>query len=472
MTERLDNKFQFIDVGRADPDKKAIEVRRGEFVEIYEPFREEQVQHQAHRCLDCGNPYCEWKCPVHNFIPNWLQLVSEGNLFEAAELSHQTNTLPEVCGRVCPQDRLCEGACTLNDGFGAVTIGATEKYITDTALAMGWRPDLSKREWTDKKVAIIGAGPAGLGCADVLVRAGVKPVVFDRYPEIGGLLTFGIPEFKLEKSVMARRREVFEDMGIEFRLNTDVGSDVTMAQLLDEYDAVFMGMGTYNYMKGGFPGEDLPGVYDALPFLISNVNRNQGWEKDAAEFISVEGKRVVVLGGGDTAMDCNRTSIRQGAESVSCAYRRDEDNMPGSRREVVNAKEEGVQFLFNRQPVAIVGGDKVEGVKVVTTQLGEPDENGRRRPEEIPGSEEILPADVVLIAFGFRPSPADWFGEHGIDTNGWDGVVAAEEQTYKFQTSNPKVFAGGDMVRGSDLVVTAIWEGRQAAEGILDYLEV
>ncbi len=472
MTERLDNKFQFIDVGRADPDKKAIEVRRGEFVEIYEPFREEQVQHQAHRCLDCGNPYCEWKCPVHNFIPNWLQLVSEGNLFEAAELSHQTNTLPEVCGRVCPQDRLCEGACTLNDGFGAVTIGATEKYITDTALAMGWRPDLSKREWTDKKVAIIGAGPAGLGCADVLVRAGVKPVVFDRYPEIGGLLTFGIPEFKLEKSVMARRRDVFEDMGVEFRLNTDVGSDVTMAQLLDEYDAVFMGMGTYNYMKGGFPGEDLPGVYDALPFLISNVNRNQGWEKDAAEFISVEGKRVVVLGGGDTAMDCNRTSIRQGAESVSCAYRRDEDNMPGSRREVVNAKEEGVQFLFNRQPVAIVGGDKVEGVKVVTTQLGEPDENGRRRPEEIPGSEEILPADVVLIAFGFRPSPADWFGEHGIDTNDWDGVVAAEEQTYKFQTSNPKVFAGGDMVRGSDLVVTAIWEGRQAAEGILDYLAV
>ncbi len=472
MTERQSNNFQFIDVGRADPDKKSIDVRKAEFVEIYEPYREQQVASQADRCLACGNPYCEWKCPVHNYIPNWLKLVSEGNLFEAAELAHQTNTLPEVCGRVCPQDRLCEGACTLNDGFGAVTIGSTEKYIADTALAMGWRPDLSERVWTDKKVAVIGAGPAGLGCADVLVRAGVKPVVFDKYPEIGGLLTFGIPEFKLEKSVMSRRRQVFEEMGIEFRLNTEVGKDITAQELMDEYDAVFLGMGTYTSMKGGFSGEDLPGVYDALPFLVSNVNRNQGWEKDAADFIDVRGQRVVVLGGGDTAMDCNRTSIRQGAESVVCAYRRDEENMPGSRREVANAKEEGVQFLYNRQPVAIVGSDKVEGVKVVTTRLGEPDENGRRRPEEIPGSEEIIPADLVLIAFGFRPSPPSWFGDFSIDLNDWEGVVAPEEQAYKFQTTNDKVFAGGDMVRGSDLVVTAIWEGRQAAEGILDYLKV
>lgn len=472
MSERLSNNFQFLDVGRQDPDKKDIASRTSEYVEIYEPFRKEQAEGQAHRCLECGNPYCEWKCPVHNFIPNWLKLVSDGNLFEAAELSHQTNTLPEVCGRVCPQDRLCEGACTLNDGFGAVTIGSTEKYITDTALAMGWRPDMSARVWTDKKVAIIGAGPAGLGCADVLVRAGVKPVVFDRYPEIGGLLTFGIPEFKLEKSVLARRREVFEGMGIEFRLNTDVGNDITMEALLEEYDAVFMGMGTYKYMKGGFPGENLEGVYDALPFLISSVNRNLGFEKSPEDFISVKGKKVVVLGGGDTAMDCNRTSIRQGAQSVSCAYRRDEENMPGSRREVTNAKEEGVEFLFNRQPIAIVGSDHVEGIKVVTTALGEPDENGRRRPEPIDGSEEIIPADVVLVAFGFQPDPPEWLANHDIDINSWNGVVAPEEQTYKFQTSNPKVFAGGDMVRGSDLVVTAIWEGRQAGEGILDYLDV
>lgn len=472
MAERLNNDFQFLDVSRRDPDKKDISVRKHQFVEIYQPFSQDHVESQAHRCLSCGNPYCEWKCPVHNFIPNWLKLVAEGNVMAAADLAHQTNSLPEVCGRVCPQDRLCEGACTLNDGFGAVTIGNAEKYITDTALAMGWRPDMSKVVWTDKKVAVIGAGPAGLGCADVLVRNGVKPVVFDRYPEIGGLLTFGIPEFKLEKSVMSRRREVFEGMGVEFCLNTEIGQQVTMAELLNDYDAVFMGMGTYTYMKGGFPGENLPGVHDALPFLVSSVNRNLGFEKSPEAFISVEGKRVVVLGGGDTAMDCNRTSIRQGAASVSCVYRRDEDNMPGSRREVANAKEEGVEFKFNRQPIAIVGDGKVEGVKVVTTQLGEPDEHGRRRPEVVPGSEEVLPADTVLIAFGFRPSPADWFGEHEINVNDWGGVVAPERQTYKFQTSNPKVFAGGDMVRGSDLVVTAIWEGREAAEGILDYLDV
>ena len=472
MTARLNNHFQFIDVGRQDPAKKDLRTRKHQYVEIYQPFTEPEVQGQAHRCLECGNPYCEWKCPVHNFIPNWLKLISEGNIFEAADLSHETNSLPEVCGRVCPQDRLCEGACTLNDGFGAVTIGNAEKYITDTAFAMGWKPDMSKVVWTDKKVAIIGAGPAGLGCADILVRNGVKPVVFDRYPEIGGLLTFGIPEFKLEKSVMTRRREVFTEMGVEFRLETEIGRDITMAQLLEDFDAVFMGMGTYTYMKGGFPGEDLPGVYDALPFLVSSVNRNLGFEKNASDFIGVKGERVVVLGGGDTAMDCNRTSIRQGATSVSCVYRRDEENMPGSRREVANAKEEGVEFLFNRQPIAVVGEDKVEGIKVVSTQLGEPDENGRRRPEVIEGSEEVIAADVVLIAFGFQPSPEPWFEEQGVKTNSWGGVEAPEQQQFKFQTSNPKVFAGGDMVRGSDLVVTAIWEGREAAEGILDYLDV
>ena len=471
-SNRLNNHFQFVEVNRKDPEKKALRARKRDFVEIYKPFSETEVKRQAHRCIACGNPYCEWKCPVHNYIPDWLKLVSEGNLFEAAELSHQTNSLPEVCGRVCPQDRLCEGACTLNDGFGAVTIGATEKYITDTALALGWRPDMSKVEWTDKKVAIIGAGPAGLGCADILARNGVKPVVFDKYPEIGGLLTFGIPEFKLEKHVMSRRREIFTEMGVEFQLNTEVGKDVQMTELLKEYDAVFMGMGTYTYMKGGFPGESLPGVYEALPFLISNVNRNLGYEQDEADFIDLKGKKVVVLGGGDTAMDCNRTSIRQGAASVTCAYRRDEENMPGSRREVTNAKQEGVRFLFNRQPVEIVGNGKVEGIKLVSTELGEPDENGRRRPQVIPGSEEILAADAVLIAFGFRPSPAPWFDDHDIQLDEVGRVVAPEQAQFSFQTSNPKVFAGGDMVRGSDLVVTAIWEGRQAAEGILDFLDV
>ncbi|HHH89682.1 MAG TPA: glutamate synthase small subunit [Aliiroseovarius sp.] len=468
----MGNNFQFIQVKRHDPDKKPAEERKKEYREIYAPFDPVRAAEQADRCLACGNPYCEWRCPVHNYIPNWLKLVAEGNITQAAELCHRTNSLPEICGRVCPQDRLCEGACTLNDGFGAVTIGAIEKFITDTAFAQGWRPDLSQVKDSGKRVAIIGAGPAGLGCADVLVRNGVKPVVYDRNPEIGGLLTFGIPEFKLEKTVVRRRREVLEGMGVEFVLDTEIGKDITLAQLIDEHDAVFMGMGTYTYMKGGFPGEDLPGVYEALPFLVSNVKRCLKLEKDPAEFINMEGKHVVVLGGGDTAMDCNRTSIRQGAFSVTCAYRRDEANMPGSKREVANAKEEGVQFLWNRQPVEIVGNERVEGVKVVTTQLGEPDERGRRRPEPIPGSEEIIMADAVIIAFGFRPSPPDWLTEHGIELDERGRVKAPADQACAFQTSNPKVFAGGDMVRGSDLVVTAIAEGRQAAEGILDYLKV
>ncbi len=474
MVERLNNTFQFLEVGRKDPNKRSDRKRTQEFVEIYEPFNRHQVAEQSHRCLQCGNPYCEWKCPVHNYIPDWLKLISEGNLMEAVELCHQTNSLPEVCGRICPQDRLCEEACTLEDGYGAVTIGSAEKYITDTAFALGWKPDMSKVVWTDKRVAVVGAGPAGLACADVLIRNGVKPVVFDLYPEIGGLLTFGIPPFKLEKKVMLRRREIFEDMGIEFRLNTEVGKDIEFKDLLTQYDALFLGMGTYTAMKGNIPGEQLPGVYEALPYLIANVQRHMQYETSEADYISMAGKRVLVLGGGDTAMDCVRTAIRQQARSVTCVYRRDEENMPGSRREVKNSREEGVEFLFNRQPLRVAenGNGNVGGVEVVETRLGEPDENGRRVPEQIPGSEHLLEADAVIVAFGFEPSPAPWFTSHGIELNDWGGVVAPENQEFAFQTTNPQVFAGGDMVRGSDLVVTAIWEGRQAAEGIMDSLDV
>ena len=467
-----DKNLQFLDVPRADPAKTPAETRIRHFREIYAPYEATAASGQAGRCLACGNPFCEWKCPVHNYIPNWLKLIEEGNLFEAAELSHRTNSLPEVCGRICPQDRLCEGACTLNDGLGAVTIGAIEKYITDEAFKRGWKPDMSHVRDSGKRVAIVGAGPAGLACADVLVRSGVRPVVFDRHPRIGGLLTFGIPPFKLEKEVVEKRREIMEGMGVEFRLGVEIGADLAFEELLHQYAAVFLGMGTYTPVKGGFAGEELPGVHAALPYLISSIRHQLGIEAADGALISMAGRRVIVLGGGDTAMDCNRTALRQGAESVTCTYRRDEGNMPGSRRDYRNSREEGVEFLFNRQPIEIVGSERVEGVKLIETALGAPDARGRRVPVPVAGSEQIVPADAVIIAFGFLPSPPAWLGEHGIrlHTNGRVRVSAG--QTNAFQTTHPKVFAGGDMVRGSDLVVTAVFEGREAARAILAQLGV
>jgi glutamate synthase (NADPH/NADH) small chain len=466
---KIDKNLQFLEVPRHDPEKLPIEVRKAEFREIYQQYEPAGAAQQAGRCLACGNPFCEWMCPVHNYIPNWLKLINEGKLFEAAELSHQTNSLPEMCGRICPQDRLCEGACTLNDGLGAVTIGAIEKYISDEAFKAGWRPDMSSVVKTGKRVAVIGAGPAGLGCADILVRNGVQPVVFDRYPRIGGLLTFGIPPFKLEKEVVETRRQVMEEMGVEFRLGVEVGKDLPFEQLLVEYDAVFLGMGTYTYVKGNFPGENLPGVHEALPYLVSNIQHELGLP-GGENFVDLKGKRVVVLGGGDTGMDCNRTAVRQGAASVTCTYRRDAGNMPGSRRDYKNSVEEGVTFLFNRQPVEIIGDGKVEGVRVVETRLGKPDARGRRIAENVPGTEQVIAADAVVIAFGFQPSPAQWFDAHDIKLHANGRVRVTADRDTPYQTTNPKVFAGGDMVRGSDLVVTAVFEGREAAKGILGYL--
>ena len=417
----------------------------------------------------------------------WPSLVQEDRIHEAATLCHSTNPLPEVCGRVCPQDRLCEGSCTLEE-FGAVTIGAVEKYIVDTALANGWRPDLSDVQPTGKRVAVIGAGPAGLGCADRLARAGIQAVVYDRYEQIGGLLQFGIPSFKLDKNVIAQRREVLEGMGVEFRLGVEVGRDITLAQLLDDYDAVFLGTGAYRYTDGGLPGQDLDGVLPALPFLVQNgriISGNDpwgrpiaGWE-DQLQLPDLHGKRVVVLGGGDTGMDCVRSAIRLGAASVQCVYRRDEANMPGSAREVANAREEGVEFLFNRQPLALLGDDAVRAVRVAETRLGEPDARGRRNAEVVPGSESDLAADVVIIAFGFQPEPPAWLAEHGIEAEANGRIRVAPKprgcakpagNALPYQTGNPKVFAGGDGVRGADLVVTAVQEGRDAAAGIAKLL--
>ena len=465
----MSDNFQFLNTQRQDPEKIPLLERTETFQEIYQQFAPPAAQSQAERCLDCGSPYCQWRCPVHNYIPNWLQLAAEGQIFAAAELCHQTNSLPEVCGRVCPQDRLCEGACTLNDGFGAVTIGSVEKDIVDRAFAAGWRPDLSAVEQLSARVAVIGAGPAGLACADVLRRSGVQVDVYDKYPEIGGLLSFGIPPFKLDKDVMRLRREIFASMGIKFHLGVEVGRDLSFASILKRYDAVFLGTGAYTPLDGGLEGSKLSGVHRALDYLIDNVNVVLGLSSERK--YDLRGKRVVILGGGDTAMDCNRTAVRQGASSVSCVYRRDEANMPGSRREVANAREEGVQFLFNRQPLQLLGQDKVEAVRVITTELGVADEQGRRRPVAVAGSESTLAADAVILAFGFKPSPPRWLPKTLRLKD--DGCIdASEHSDLAFQTSYPKIFAGGDNVRGSDLVVTAIHEGRQAARGITTYLGV
>lgn len=463
--------MHFLSSGRRMPAEVPVKLRILDGREIYGQYEADQAEDQAARCLDCGNPYCEWKCPVHNYIPNWLDLVREGRLFEAAELSHSTNPLPEICGRVCPQDRLCEGACTLNEDFGAVTIGSIEKYITDTALAQGWRPDLSGVVPTGKRVAVVGAGPAGLACADVLARQGIQAVVFDRHPEIGGLLSFGIPPFKLDKEVVRTRRQVLEGMGIEFRLGIEVGRDIGFDQLVNEFDAVFLGLGTYTAVDGGLPGLELDGVVPALPYLIANGRHALGIDPEPPK---LWGKHVIVLGGGDTAMDCNRTAIRQGAASVSCVYRRDEDDMPGSRREVSKAREEGVNFLFRLQPKAILGddGNRVRAVQVVETRLGPADAKGRRQFEEIPGSEREIAADQVMVAFGFTPSPPDWLGKHGVVLQNNGRVRVAEGDALPFQTANAKIFAGGDMVRGADLVVTAVYEGREAAKSIARSLGV
>lgn len=463
------NVYQFIDLQRVDPPKIPLNVRKTEFVEIYNLFTDEQAKAQADRCLECGNPYCQNRCPLHNNIPNWLRLANEGRIVEAAELAHTTNSLPEVCGRVCPQDRLCEGSCTLNAEFGAVTIGNVEKYITEKAFELGWRPQVKGLK-TGKKVAIVGAGPAGLGCADVLIRNGVEVTVYERQQEIGGLLTFGIPAFKLEKSVMSRRREIFAEMGVEFKLGVEIGKDLTLDGLVSQYDAVFLAVGTYQGMKANIPNEDAQGVYSALPFLIGNTQHLLGL--NAPDFVSMEGKKVVVLGGGDTAMDCVRTSIRQGAAEVTCVYRRDAANMPGSKKEYTNAKEEGVLFQFNAQPVAVEkdGKGNVIGLKIVKTRLGDADSQGRRQAEVIEGSEETLACDAIIVAFGFAPHAMPWLQSVGVNVDSRGRIQAAGE--LKQQTTNPKIFAGGDITRGSDLVVTAIAEGRDAAQSILEYLAI
>lgn len=461
---------------RQEATKLDAERRKACFDEIYLTYNAEQAHNASTRCLTCGeHSICEWSCPLHNHIPQWIELIKAGRVMDAVALSHETNSLPEITGRVCPQDRLCESRCTLRDAHGAVTIGNIERFISEQALAAGWEPDLSAVSPVEKHVAIVGAGPAGLACADVLVRNGFQVTVFDRHPEIGGLLTFGIPAFKLDKSLLVRRREIFTRMGVQFRLNCEIGRDIPLAQILDEHDAVFIGVGTYRSMKADLPNEDAPGVYDALPFLIANTKQVMGLpERESEPYIDMVGKHVVVLGGGDTAMDCVRTAIRQKAASVTCAYRRDEANMPGSKKEVKNAREEGAQFEFNVQPLQIMLDEQghVCGIQMRRTRLGEPDSQGRRRPVPIEGSEFVLPADAVVMAFGFHPHNLPWLQEQAVSLDNWGRIRASAGSRYRYQTSNPKVFAGGDAVRGADLVVTAMAEGRHAAQGIMQFLDI
>ena len=463
--------FPFLEFRRALPREVPVPIRVLNYQEIHGEFANGDAGDQAARCIDCGNPYCSWGCPLHNRIPQWLKLVRDGRIEDAATLMHETNPLPEICGRICPQDRLCEGDCTLETGFDAVTIGAIERWTTDEALRRGWRPTLTAPP-SGRCVAVVGAGPAGLAVADGLARAGVQAHVYDRYEEIGGLLTFGIPPFKLDKAVVRRRREVLEGMGVKFCLNTDVGRDVAFSTLLHDYDAVFVGTGAYTFVDGRLPGQDSPGVLPALPFLIANARRILGNANSANELPNVIGKHVVVLGGGDTAMDCVRTAIRMDADSVTCVYRRDEANMPGSRREVKYARDEGVQFLFNRQPLEIVtGADGARGVRLVETALVA-DRTGRAKPQVVADSEQVLDADIVILAFGFRASPPEWCDEFGIDRDAGGKLIVGAPGCLPLQTSNPKVFAGGDNVRGADLVVRAVLDGREAAKSILQQLGV
>jgi glutamate synthase (NADPH/NADH) small chain len=468
MSDKL---FQFLNEPRQPPRTVPVAIRVLGYGEIGGDFNTTNAATQAERCIDCGNPYCEHVCPVHNYIPNWLKLVEQGRIMEAATLMHETNPLPEICGRVCPQDRLCEGACTLEQtAFGAVTIGSVERWVTDEALRQGWRPDLSAVRETGKRVAIVGAGPAGLSCADRLRRAGIAADVYDGQHEIGGLLTFGIPPFKLDKAVVRTRREVLEGMGVRFLLGREVGRDVEFGQLVDDYDAVFVGTGAYTYVDGQLPGRELRGVHDALPFLIANTERLLRDEPPAHAF-DLKGKRVVVLGGGDTGMDCNRTAIRLGATSVTCVYRRDEASMPGSAREVSYSREEGVEFLFHRQPLEILGNDHggARAVRVIETALVDGGD-GRPRPSNLAGTECEIEADVVIQSFGFLPSPPDWLTSHGVKLAPSGRVITGADGALPLQTSHPRIFAGGDNVRGADLVVRAVYDGREAAVSIAQLL--
>ncbi|MEL7465344.1 MAG: NAD(P)-dependent oxidoreductase [Pseudomonadota bacterium] len=466
MAQRM---LKFVDVDRETPEKRDAEMRREDFAEIYRQYAEEKAAEQAARCSQCGVPFCQSHCPLHNNIPDWLKLTAEGRLREAYETSQATNTFPEICGRICPQDRLCEGNCVIEQsGHGTVTIGAIEKYLTDMAFEEGWVDSIAPTTERPESVGIIGAGPGGLAAADRLRRMGFQVTVYDRYDRSGGLMVYGIPGFKLEKDVVELRNKQLEEGGVEFVLNCNVGEDISFEEIQSKHDAVLIATGVYKSRDIGGPGAGLGGIVQALDYLTASNRKSFG--DDVPEFdsgaLNAEGKDVVVIGGGDTAMDCVRTAVRQGATSVKCLYRRDRANMPGSQREVQNAEEEGVEFVWQTAPKGFTGDDAVTGAKIIQMRLGAPDVTGRQTPEEIAGSEETLKADLVIKALGFEPEelPKLW-NVDGLDVTRW-GTIKADFRTH--ETQLPGVYAVGDIVRGASLVVWAIRDGREAADAIAE----
>ena len=469
MTDKM---LKFVNLGQQTPPKRDVRNRKEDFNEIYDDFIKQGAQDQSSRCSQCGVPFCQVHCPLSNNIPDWLKLTAEGRLKEAYELSQSTNNMPEVCGRICPQDRLCEGNCVIEQsGHGTVTIGSVEKYITDNAWEKGWVKPIEIKFEKNQSVGIIGAGPAGLAAAEQLRKNGYKITVYDRYDRAGGLLIYGIPNFKLEKHVVQRRTKLLKDGGIEFVQNFEVGKDATLDQLRKKHDAILIATGVYKPREIELPGNDLENIFPAMEFLTASNRKGLGDKVELFDkgILNAEGKDIVVIGGGDTAMDCVRTSVRQKAKSVKCLYRRDKENMPGSAREVANAEEEGVEFVWLSSPKEFKGTNKVEDLIVDQIQLGEPDDSGRRRPQIKDGSEFKIKADMVIKALGFDPEDLPYlFDSKELQVTKW-GTVKTDFDT--METNLKGVFAAGDIVRGASLVVWAIKDGRDAATAMKTYLE-
>ena len=465
--------LQFVDVKQETPEKRNTVKRKGDFNEIYKDYITNKATEQSSRCSQCGVPFCQIHCPLSNNIPDWLKLTAEGRLKEAYEVSQSTNNMPEVCGRICPQDRLCEGNCVIEQsGHGTVTIGSIEKYITDTAWEKGWvKPFKVKRE-LKQSIGIIGAGPAGMACAEELRKSGYQVSIYDRYDRPGGLLIYGIPNFKLEKHVVERRTNLLKDTGIKFVQNFEVGKDKSLYDLKEKHDAILIATGVYKAREIDIPGHNLQNIFPAMEFLTASNRKGLGDKVKLFDdgTLNAEGKNVVVIGGGDTAMDCVRTSVRQKAKSVKCLYRRDRENMPGSAREVGNAIEEGVEFVWLTSPKSFIGKKNVEAVEVNKMKLGDPDSSGRRRPEIEKGSEYKISADLVIKSLGFDPENLPkLFNAKELVVSQW-GTIKIDLKS--MQTNLDGVFAAGDIVRGASLVVWAIRDGRDAATQIEKYLQL